>query len=171
MFEALALDALMIRMMAEFVKQMLPVCAVFAGVTLAVAFVQSGPGDYDARDRILRLLNKSSMSMICALCASALFLAKFGVIEATWRHVAERNGWSEPMITQGADLLLEDTRVGLVGLWLVATIGLSLGLLYAMRAIGESGFLRNESEAKLTQRLKVVGLVVIALCWVLWLMW
>ena len=169
MFEALVLDALMIRMMAEFVKQILLVCAVFAGVTLAVAFVQSGPGDYDARDRVVRLLNKASMSMICAICASALFLAKFGVIEAVWRHVAERNGWSEPMITQGADLLLEDTRVGLVGLWLVATIGLSLGLLYAMRAIGESGCLRNESEGKLTRRLTVVGLVVIALCWVLWL--
>ena len=41
-------DAKMIRMMAEFVKQILPVCAVFAGVTLAVAFVQRGTRDGDA---------------------------------------------------------------------------------------------------------------------------
>ena len=33
-------DATMIQIMATFVRQILPVCAMFAGVTLAVVFVQ-----------------------------------------------------------------------------------------------------------------------------------
>ena len=64
-------DAGMIRIMAEFVRQILPVCAVFAGVTLAVVFVHRGTGDGGATDRVVYLLTKSSMSMICAICASA----------------------------------------------------------------------------------------------------
>ena len=49
-------DAVMIRVMAEFVRQILPVCAVFAGVTLAVVFVHRGTGDGGARDRVVYLL-------------------------------------------------------------------------------------------------------------------
>ena len=73
-------DVVMIRVMAEFVRQILPVCAVFAGVTLAVVFVHRGTGDGGARDRVVYLLTKSSMSMICAICASALFLIHFSAI-------------------------------------------------------------------------------------------
>ena len=49
-------DVVMIRVMAEFVRQILPVCAVFAGVTLAVVFVHRGTGDGGARDRVVYLL-------------------------------------------------------------------------------------------------------------------
>ena len=38
-------DAMMIRIIAEFVRQILPVCAVFAGVTLAVVFVDRWTGE------------------------------------------------------------------------------------------------------------------------------
>ena len=49
-------DVVMIRVMAEFVRQILPVCAVCAGVTLAVVFVHRGTGDGGARDRVVYLL-------------------------------------------------------------------------------------------------------------------
>ena len=165
MFEVL--DAVKIRMMAEFVKQILPVCAVFAGVTLAVAFIQHERSDCDARDRVVNLLVTSSVSMICAICASAFFLVGYGVIEGGWTSVVQGRGWPERMNTMGANLLLEEKGLSLAGLWLVAYLGAGLGIFYALKAIGMSGYIRNESEGRRTLRLMVVGLVVIALCFVL----
>jgi hypothetical protein len=157
-------------MMAEFVKQILPVCAVFAGVTLAVALVQPGPGGGDARDRVVRLLTRSSISMICAICASALFLVDFGVVEAAWGHIVESRGSSERIRTKGVDLTLEDRWFQLVSLWAVAIGGTVNGTVAALRAIGASGFMRNESEGKHTQRLMVAGFAVIAVCSVLFIL-
>ena len=70
----------------------------------------------------------------------------------------------EHLKTLGADLHLEIKRFSLLGLWAVAILGAAYGLGLAMRAIGESGVVRNESEGKRTWRLMVVGFVVIALC-------
>ena len=158
-------DATMIRMMATFVRQILPVCAVFAGVTLAVVFVHSGTGDAGARDRVVYLLTKSSMSMICAICASALFLVEFGVVSAALSHVVESDGLSERVRTNAMDLQLEANWVGLLVLWAVAFTGAGHGVILALRALGMSGFMRSESEGKRTRRLMVTGLVVIMLYW------
>ena len=161
------LDATKIRIMAEFVRQILPVCAVFAGVTLAVVFVHRGTGDGGARDRVVYLLTKSSVSMICAICASALFLIHFDGMGAAWSHTAESGGLSERLQANGMDRLLESYWVSLLGLWAVAISGASYGVFLALRALGMSGFMRSESEGKRTRRLMVTALVVIVLCYVL----
>ena len=160
-------DAMMIRIIVEVVRQILPVCAVFAGVTLAVVFVHRGTGDGGAHDRVVYLLTKSSMSMICAICASALFLVHFSVIGAAWSHSTEREGLSERLQANGMDLLLESYWVSFLGLSVVAIGGAWYGVLLALRALGMSGFMRSESEGKRTQRLMVTGWVVIMLCWLL----
>ena len=105
--------------------------------------------------------------MICAICASALFLIHFSAIGTAWNHSAESEGLSERLQTNGMDLLLEASWVSLLGLWAVAIGGASYGVLLALRALGMSGFMRSESEGKRTRRLMVTGLVVIALCCVL----
>ena len=165
MFEGL--DALMIRMMAEFVKQILPISALFAGVTMAVAFVQRGTGDDVARDRVVRLLTMSSMAMICSICASSLFLVHFGVSVAAGNYLVEGKGLTEHLKTLGADFHLEAKRFNLLVLWSVAFLGAGIGVFFALTAIGVSGFMKNEAEGKWTLWLMVAVLVVIGFCFAL----
>ena len=155
--------------MAEFVKQTLPVSAVLAGVTLAVAFVERArrdPVDVAVRDTVVRLLTVSSVSLICAICAAALFLAAFEMAVSSWSELAHGD-LSDRERSRGLHHTLERNAWSLAALWVVNLCATIRGVSLVLKAIGESGLMVSEAEGRRTRRLKWAAYATILACFVL----
>ena len=140
---------------AEFVKQIIPVGSVLAGVTLAVAFIGSGGAADRTRTYLVRLLTASSMSFICAICAASFFLYRIGLLKASLELTSRK---------PSAGVLDLINQTDFHALFFVSGFCAILGIFLVIAAIGVSGFTRSRKDGIITAIFALVGGSVLIYC-------
>ena len=142
-------------LIAEFVKHIIPVGSVLAGVTLAVAFIGSGGAADRTRTYLVHLLTASSMSFICAICAASFFLYRIGLLKATLEFSSRKP--SAAML----DLI---NQTDFRALYFISGICAVVGIFLVIAAIGVSGFTRSRKDGIITATFALVGGSVLIYC-------
>ena len=154
-------------LLAEFVKQIIPVVSVLAGVTLAVAFIGSGGATDRTRTCLVLLLTASSMSFICAICAASFFLYRIGLLKASLEFMSLKPGGAGllDLINQpDAGVLDLMNQADLDALFFVSIMSAASGMYLVIAAIGVSGFTRSLKDGIITAIFALVGGSVLIYC-------
>ena len=152
-------------LMAKFIERILPLGSVFAGVTLAVAFIESGREASRPRNLVVNLLTGASVSLICAMCASVFYVYRIGVANGMSMIWKDRLLQFEIERPDSATMLrwLEDGS-GLYFLYMVSAVGAAIGVLLVLVAIGVSGFTRSGIQGRITSAFASIGFLVLVAC-------
>ena len=159
------MDAVQVALMGEFVKQAIPVCSVLGGFTLATALIENRGAPGSVRGMVVGLLSLSSVAFVCAVCASASYLYRFGLVDA-W---LEASGGTDPefggmSLSEVLDKALQNRQSGFEPLYWISVAGSTIGIGGVMGAIALSGFVRSRNHGLWTATVALVGSLVVMLC-------
>ena len=155
-------NPMLIAMLAEYAKQVPLVCGIFAGVALAMVFVEGGRrrgSRARARDRVIRSLTAAAVAMITAICTAALFLFTYGAVQAGIPEAVEAHRAATP--------LAPGIGLALTGIWLVSLFSSVLGVVGLMSAVYASGSLRSPAEGRRSALCVSTGGAAIGVCFIL----
>ena len=152
------MDALEVVLMGEFVELVIPVCSILAGFTLATALLENCGARHSARECVVALLSVSSVSFVCAVCASALYLHRLGMVKAglgLFEGSASELGTTT--LEKALNEMVKDGGVGFVTLFQISGYALTLGVGGVLGAIAFSGFMRGPIHGVVTTTAALLG--------------
>ena len=155
-------DATTVIYLGELVKQIFPVSSVLAGIAFGVAFLERSRGTPPLRGSVVNMLTVSSVSFLCAVVASGLFI----LVLARAEYVPVPP--DEPVPVEVArsitSALLETRATDLKILALVSYTGMASGLAFALLALATSGFATSRSDGWFGVVLALTGGAVVVYC-------
>lgn len=141
---------------AETMKQLMPVVSLFAGVALAVAFIESSREPNRLRKAVVVILSWAAVLLICAIAATAAFVTKVAPVKIR--------------VDSGMTPKTDDVIPSMLGehhLSLIHAIGTTCswsGLWLVFLAMAISGFAHGRGEGLMVAAAVLMGTVLIFVC-------
>ena len=154
-------DATTVIYLGGMVKQIFPVSSVLAGIAFGVAFLERSRSTHPLRGSVVNMLTVSSLSFLCAIVASGLFI----MVHARAEHPPLPLHDSLPdEVARSISALIETRAPDLKILALVSYGGMALGLAFALLALATSGFASSRSDGWFGVVLALIGGAVVVYC-------
>ena len=143
--------------LAEVIGQFLPVVGLFAGVSLAVAFIGNTRKQTSLQKAVVCLLAGASMALFCALATAGIYIARIAPVKVR----------IDQGMTPKTDDVIPD-MLNLPDLIMIASISITcafMGLMMVIVAMILTVFELGKQQGWLISAMVLVGLLVILACY------